>query len=210
MSIVRNTFVLVSRLKVCGDTRDINQGSVIYDDILKKGLQTETVIANTLVDMYAKCDRFLSTTKEIVDDLLWNMQFHGIYWLQDNMWNMDIVRQHSPSLSKCKDWTSLQILTLVWCLKACGSIRATLEGNEIVQNVVERDYFIGNMLVHMYAKCGSLAEAQVVFQRLSIQEHVLWNALIAWYAENVLTQDGLGKNCHFLSIYFVFCSWYAF
>ena len=70
MSIVRNTFVLVSRLKVCGDTRDINQGSVIYDDILKKGLQTETVIANTLVDMYAKCDRFLSTTKEIVDDLL--------------------------------------------------------------------------------------------------------------------------------------------
>ena len=27
---------------------------------------------------------------------------------------------------------------------------------------------------------------------------------------NCLTQDGLGKDSHFLSIYFVICSWYAF
>ena len=51
---------------------------------------------------------------------------------------------------------------LVCCLKACGSIRATLAGNEIhkdiVQKAVERDYFIGNTLVHMYDKCGSLAK----------------------------------------------------
>ena len=48
-------------------------------------------------------------------------------------------------------------VTLVCCLKACGSIRATLAGNEIhkdiVQKAVERDYFIGNTLVDMYAKC---------------------------------------------------------
>ena len=49
------------------------------------------------------------------------------------------------------------------CQKACGSIRATLVGNEIhkdiVQKYVERDYFIGNTLVYIYANYGSLAKA---------------------------------------------------
>ena len=79
-------------------------------------------------------------------------------------------------------------VTVVCCLKACGNIRATLAGNEIhkdiVQKVVERDYFISNTLVHMYAKHGSLAKTHVVFNRLSVQEQVSWNAPIVGYAEN--------------------------
>ena len=64
---------------------------------------------------------------------------------------------------------------LVCCLKACGSIRATLTSNEIhvkdiVQKPIERDYFIANILVDMYVKYGSLVEAPVVFNRLSVQE----------------------------------------
>ena len=55
------------------------------------------------------------------------------------------------------------IVTLVCCVKACGSIRATLAGNEIhkdiVQKPLERDYFIGNTLVYIYANYGSLAKA---------------------------------------------------
>ena len=50
-NILPNTCVLVSGLKVCGDTRDINQCSVIHAEIVKKGLHTETLIANTLVGM---------------------------------------------------------------------------------------------------------------------------------------------------------------
>ena len=69
-------------------------------------------------------------------------------------------------------------------MKACGSIRATLPGNEIhkdiVQKIVERDYFSGNTLIHMYAKHESLDKM------LSIQEQVnSWNAPIVGYAENV-------------------------
>ena len=108
-------------------------------------------------------------------------------------------------------------------MKACGSIRATLPGNEIhkdiVQKAVERGSFIGNTLVDMYAKCESLVEAHVVFNRISVQEQVSWNALIARYSKNgksvqsilamashCLTQDALGKNYRFHSIYFICCS----
>ena len=96
-------------------------------------------------------------------------------------WNIVIVGyvEHGYSETTLSLFEQMQrlsippnIITLVCCLKACGSIRATLAGNEIhkdiVQKVVEIYYFIGNTLVDMYAKCGSLAEAQVVFHRLSV------------------------------------------
>ena len=71
---------------------------------------------------------------------------------------------------------------LVCCLKACGSIRATLAGNEIhkdiEQKVFEIYFFIGITLVDMQAKYGSLAEAHVVFNKFSVQEHVSWNTLL--------------------------------
>ena len=130
-----NTFVLVSGLKVCGDARDINQGSVIHSDIVKKGLQNETFIANTLVDMYAKCG-FLSTAQEIFDDLpvkdavSWNILTAGYVehgysdttlYLLEQMQRMGIHPNN---------------VTLVCSLKACGSIRATLAGNEIDKDIV--------------------------------------------------------------------------
>eukprot|EP00250_Pteridium_aquilinum_P026171 c32486_g1_i1 orf=2-220(+) len=36
----------------------------------------------------------------------------------------------------------------------------------------------------MYAKCGSLLDAQEVFEKLCFQDIVSWNALIAGYAEH--------------------------
>ena len=41
---------------------------------------------------------------------------------------------------------------------------------------------ICNTLVDLYAKCGSLTEAQEVFEKLPIQRIISWNALIAGYA----------------------------
>ena len=65
---------------------------------------------------------------------------------------------------------------LVCCLKACGSIRATLANNEIHKDIVqiafERDYFIGNTSIDIYAKYGSLSDAPVVFNRLSVHKEV--------------------------------------
>ena len=43
---------------------------------------------------------------------------------------------------------------------------------------------IGNTLIDMYAKCGSLAKAQQVFDELPTQDVVSWNALISAYAKH--------------------------
>jgi pentatricopeptide repeat protein len=48
---------------------------------------------------------------------------------------------------------------------------------------LERDPIVGNALVDMYAKCGSLDKAEQVFHKLQVQDLVSWTSLIAGYAQ---------------------------
>ncbi|MCO5570671.1 hypothetical protein L7F22_024398 [Adiantum nelumboides] len=54
----------------------------------------------------------------------------------------------------------------------------------VIQKALESDLGVGNTLVDMYARCGSLIEAEVIFNRLSTQNNVSWNAMIAGHAQH--------------------------
>jgi pentatricopeptide repeat protein len=67
-------------------------------------------------------------------------------------------------------------------LNACASIVALEEGRYVNEQIIESSYesvaFLGNSLVDMYAKCGSIADARSVFNKLLSHDVVLWNAMI--------------------------------
>jgi len=56
-------------------------------------------------------------------------------------------------------------------LNACGSLQALEEGRhihkQIIQSVCKGDVFVGCSLVDMYAKCGSMEDAQSMFNKIS-------------------------------------------
>ena len=57
--------------------------------------------------------------------------------------------------------------------------------NEVISNgLLEKDIILGNALVDMYAKCGSLAKAQQVLEGLPIRNIISWSALIVGYAQH--------------------------
>lgn len=67
-------------------------------------------------------------------------------------------------------------------------------GKELHANVVFRGFeshmFISNTLVTMYAKCGSILDAEQVFCMLSHCDLVSWNLMLAAYS-----QMGMGQEC---------------
>ncbi|XP_057863845.1 pentatricopeptide repeat-containing protein At2g13600 isoform X2 [Cryptomeria japonica] len=84
-------------------------------------------------------------------------------------------------------------------LSACASL-ATLElGEQVHSHIVkagfqfktgfDADVFVGNSLVDMYAKCGSIIKARLAFDKLHDRDGVSWNAMIVGYAQN-----GYGKE----------------
>jgi pentatricopeptide repeat protein len=84
-------------------------------------------------------------------------------------------------------------ITFQALVKACGRVKCIKSGwqvhAEIAMDGLESDPFIASTLVDMYAKCGSLAEAQLAFDESSVQDTVAWTALLSAYADH-----GLGKE----------------
>jgi pentatricopeptide repeat protein len=65
---------------------------------------------------------------------------------------------------------SLHTFTFVPVLNACASLQALDEGLRAHQHIIqcgwEADVFVGSCLVDMYAKCGSMEDAQSVFNKM--------------------------------------------
>ncbi|CAK9870038.1 unnamed protein product [Sphagnum jensenii] len=78
-------------------------------------------------------------------------------------------------------------VTFVAVLNACTSIIAIEEGRraheQIIHSGCEADVFVGNSLIDMYAKCGSMEDAQRVFKVVS------WTAMLQGFA-----MHGYGKE----------------
>eukprot|EP00250_Pteridium_aquilinum_P004821 c15019_g1_i1 orf=717-1295(+) len=86
--------------------------------------------------------------------------------------------------------------SFVALLKACTKLRALEMGLELHADIarlglLEKNPFAGSTLVGMYVKCGSLAKATQVFDRLEGQDVVSWTALITGYVEHGHGKDAL-------------------
>ncbi|CAN5962980.1 unnamed protein product, partial [Sphagnum jensenii] len=102
------------------------------------------------------------------------------YW---DMCNVSNGRRHWNYLKKCnKKVCSQTLLLFVGVLNACASILALEEGRCVHQQIVEfgcnSDAFVGNGLVDMYAKCGSIEDAWRVFNKMPSRNVVTWNAMV--------------------------------
>ncbi|KAH8951758.1 hypothetical protein BDL97_09G046200 [Sphagnum fallax] len=77
-------------------------------------------------------------------------------------------------------------VTIVGVLNACASVVALEEGRRAHDWVIKSGWdsivFVGNSLIDMYAKCGSLEDALKVFNKMPSRDVVTWNAMIGGYA----------------------------
>ncbi|KAJ7546432.1 hypothetical protein O6H91_08G040200 [Diphasiastrum complanatum] len=87
---------------------------------------------------------------------------------------------------------SMDTFTFVSVLNACAHLRTLNEGRrihaKIIQSGFECHIFVGNGLINMYAKCGSIVEARRVFNNMVARDVVSWNAMVVGY---VKCGDGL-------------------
>jgi pentatricopeptide repeat protein len=65
---------------------------------------------------------------------------------------------------------------------ACANLVALEEGRSVHEQIVRSGFesitFVGNSLVDMYTKCGSIKDAWRVFNKMSSRNVVYWNALL--------------------------------
>ncbi|KAI5075041.1 hypothetical protein GOP47_0011002 [Adiantum capillus-veneris] len=184
-------------LKACGITQDANMGKQIHDEIASQGLlEKEIMVGSALVDMYAKCGAFTKAHK-MLDEL----PVHDVV-----SWSALIARyaqegKGQEALSCFQKMRSKgfspNAITYACILKACGITQDIDMGKQIHDEIVSqgllgKDVVLGSALVDMYAKCGVLAKAQNVLDKLPVRDAVTWSALIAGYAQQGHGHEALG------------------
>jgi pentatricopeptide repeat protein len=157
------------------------------------GLSKEgNFIASTLIELYGNIgmigkaqtvlDKLETRDEIILTSLLTGYLKHGYY----------------EEAFECVKQIQLMGVTLdsslfICVLKACGSLKARDTGEEIHADIEKKGWLghkqVGNALIEMYVKCGSVVVAQHVFDKLKVKDVVSWNTLISGYVE-----DGCGTK----------------
>jgi pentatricopeptide repeat protein len=80
-------------------------------------------------------------------------------------------------------------------LSACSGLMDLKMGIQIhalvSKSCYSSDVYMGSALIDMYSKCGSVACAQRVFDRMSERNRVSWNSMITCYEQNGPANEAL-------------------
>ncbi|KAJ7522322.1 hypothetical protein O6H91_18G006400 [Diphasiastrum complanatum] len=189
-----NGYVYVATLKACASAAALEQGRQIHSDIIANGFELNTFVCSTLINMYAKCN-CLEEARHCFDNVCqrdlvsWNVMIGG--------YSRHGLGKQALELFETMQQEGIRpdTVTFVNILKACSSKAFIREGRlihaKIVSHNLGSDVRIGNSLIDMYAKCGSIAEACQVFEKLQGRDVISWNSMIGAYTQHGQGQEAL-------------------
>lgn len=192
--ILPNQFTFASVLPACAAMENLDLGKQIHSYVLKSGFGINIFVSNALMDMYAKCRRVENSMELFMEspnrnEVSWNTMI--VAYVQSG----DVEK----ALRLFKNMLAFEVqateVTYSSALCACSSLAAMEPGVQIhslsVKTVYDKDVVVGNALIDMYAKCGSIQNARLVFDMLNERDEVSWNAMISGYSMHGLSGEAL-------------------
>lgn len=188
-----NEFTLSSLLKASGDRpADYKQGTQLHGYCLKCGFDSNVYVGSSILDMYARYGHMVEA-QSIFEGLVsknevsWNALIAGHARKGEGEHAFRLFREMQRKCFKATHFTYASLFT------ACASTGSLEPGKWVHAHVIKSGgrlvAFVGNTLVDMYAKSGSIEDGKKVFDRLVKRDVVSWNSMLTGYA-----QHGLGKE----------------
>ncbi|CAL0316204.1 unnamed protein product [Lupinus luteus] len=184
--------VVTGVLSIFSMVEDFHNGRAIHGFVIKMGYDSGVVVLNSLIDMYGKC-KCASDALNVFD----MMDEKDIF-----SWN-SIISVHE----RCGDhygtlrlfdrmlgnMVQPDLVTVTAVLPACTHLAALMHGREIHGYMIVNglgkdgnssdfdDVQLNNALMDMYAKCGNMRDARVVFDHMREKDVASWNIMITGY-----------------------------
>jgi pentatricopeptide repeat protein len=174
-------FTFLQVIKACAGLGRLEDGRLVHKQLVQSGYKSDVFVCNSLVDMYAKCGSIEEawTVFEKMPSrnvVTWTTIILGHVQCQQGQKALELFEKMQ------QEGVQPDSVTFVGVMNACASILALEEGRCVHQQIVEfgcdSDVSVGNSLVDMYAKCGSIEDAWRVFNKMRSQNVVTWNAMV--------------------------------
>lgn len=162
--------------------------------IVKTGYATYKLVNNALVDMYAKRGIMGSALKV----------FEGMIEKDVISWTALVTgNTHNGFYEEAlKLFCNMRVggiypdqIVTASVLSASAELTLLEFGQQVHGNYIKSGFpsslSVNNSLVTMYTKCGSLEDANVIFNSMEIRDLITWTCIIVGYAKNGKAKDSL-------------------
>lgn len=185
---------MVSVVVGCSNTGMPLLGRTLHAYAIKASMGRELTLNNSLLDMYSKSGDLNGATQvfETMDErsvVSWTSMMAA--YARGGLSDRSIRLFHEME----KESISPDLFTITTILHACACT-GLLENGKVVHNYIKEkkmrsDLFVSNALMDMYAKCGSMEDAHLVFLEMLVRDIVSWNTMIGGYSKNSLANEAL-------------------
>eukprot|EP00250_Pteridium_aquilinum_P018765 c24206_g10_i1 orf=398-2725(+) len=178
-------FTYVCILNAYASLLTLTHGKLLHACVVS-GSRVDVQMSNALIDMYIKCkslgDAHKVFNKSSQCDMgAWNTMIAGYVQHGKSQEALELfVDLHQAGLEPDR-------ITFVCILKVCSVVAALDEGKIvhtcISSKAMESKISIVNAVIDMYGKCGSMEDAQRVFDQSLTRDVVTWSALMSGYVQ---------------------------
>ncbi|XP_062009806.1 pentatricopeptide repeat-containing protein At5g39350 [Rosa rugosa] len=171
-------------VKACSDLSVVGVGLVVHGRIVVDGFGLDVFVMNALLAMYMSCGE-RDMARRVFDAMQersvvsWNTMISGYF--------RNGCAREALSVFEwmMNEGVEPDCATLVSLLPVIGSLRSKVLGRRVHAFVEEKglgkNLALRNALVDMYIKCGSMNEAQAVFEHMGERDVVTWSTVINGY-----------------------------
>ncbi|XP_057859664.1 putative pentatricopeptide repeat-containing protein At1g68930 [Cryptomeria japonica] len=193
-----NQSTFVSVLSACAGLQMIKFGKQVHNLIIKTRYEMHAIVGNALTDMYGKCG-IIKDARNVFDkmpnreEVSWSSMIAGYVQNGDGDKAFDLFKLMLKLGVKPNDFTFAS------SLGACGSMAGIEEGMQVHTHIIRSGYqsniFVGNALVDMYVKCGSMDYGCLVFEKMPEPDAISWTSLIVGYSQSGNSQQAVKLFC---------------
>lgn len=180
-------FTISSILCACAANYDVFECRQLHGFAIKAGMDSNEFVGTALVDVYSKCGFIMDANlvferMPMKNDVTWSSMVAG--FVQNELYEEALVLFHRAQVTGLEH----NQFTISSVVSACAGLAALIEGKQ-VHAVLSKtgfgsNFFVASSLVDMYAKCGLVREAYIVFSNVEKKIIVLWNAMISGLAKH--------------------------
>lgn len=189
-----NSVTIAIILPVCARLQDLYSGKSVHGYVIKRGLDSQALVGNALLSMYAKCglvdtDACAAFHEICYKDIIsWNAMIAGF---AENMYVDDALRLFHWMLKRSIEPNYSTIANILPVCSFFERNAACCFGKEIHCYALRRrelaaNVFVCNSLVSFYLRIGHTEDAEILFQNMESKDVISWNAIVAGYASNGL------------------------
>ncbi|KAL9455888.1 hypothetical protein AB3S75_005173 [Citrus x aurantiifolia] len=185
---------MVTVLSGCANCGALMIGRAVHAFALKACFSKEISFNNTLLDMYSKCgdlDGAIRVFEKMGERSVvsWTSMIAG--YAREGVFD-GAIRLFRGMV---REGIEPDVYALTSILHACACDGLLEIGKDVHDYIKENDMqsslYVSNALMDMYAKCGSMADAESVFNQMPVKDIVSWNTMIGGYSKNSCPNEAL-------------------